>query len=143
LAFSAPSALSFPKSARLRKRPQFLAVKDQGRGFAEGPLAASWLGRPGFPAPAIGAPAIGGGRSAAGPSARVGIVVSAKVGNAVVRNRVKRRLREAIRQERARLPAVDLVIVARASATRATVPQLRAWLRKAAQRIEPAGVRAP
>jgi ribonuclease P protein component len=138
LAFAGPSALSFPKSARLRKRPQFIAVKDQGRGFAEGPLAASWLGRQGFPAPA-------GARneSAVGLSARVGIVVSAKVGNAVVRNRVKRRLREAIRQERARLPPVDLVIVARASAVRATVLQLRAWLRKAVQRIEPAGARGP
>jgi ribonuclease P protein component len=142
LAFAGPSALSFPKSARLRKRPQFIAVKDQGRGFAEGPLAASWLGRQGFPAPA-GARAGARNESAVGLSARVGIVVSAKVGNAVVRNRVKRRLREAIRQERARLPPVDLVIVARASAVRATVLQLRAWLRKAVQRIEPAGARGP
>lgn len=74
---------------------------------------------------------------------RVGITVSAKVGNAVVRNRVKRRLREAVRHERAGLPAVDLVIVARASAVRATVPQMRAWLRKVGARIGPAAVPAP
>jgi len=61
----------------------------------------------------------------------------------VVRNRVKRRLREAIRHERPRFPSVDLVIVARASAVRATVPQMRAWLRKITARIEPAAVRAP
>lgn len=138
MAFVGPSALSFPKSARLRKRPQFLAVKDRGRGFVEGPLAASWLARQGSATLANA-----GGESAVEPSARVGIVVSAKVGNAVVRNRVKRRLREAIRHERASLPPLDLVIVARASAVRATVPQLRAWLRRAAARIDPAGAQAP
>jgi ribonuclease P protein component len=142
LASVGPSALSFPKSARLRKRPQFLAVKDRGRGFVEGPLAASWLARQGSSTSASGGGKSTGGKSAAGPAARVGIVVSAKVGNAVARNRVKRRLREAIRHERASLPGVDLVLVARASSVRATVPQLRAWLRKAAARIEPKGVRA-
>jgi ribonuclease P protein component len=62
--------------------------------------------------------------------------VSSKVGEAVVRNRVKRRLREAIRHELHQLPAVDLVLVARSSATRATVAELRAWVRRAGSRIE-------
>jgi len=39
----------------------------------------------------------------------------------VTRNRIKRRLREAVRLELAQLPAVDLVIVARASAAQASV----------------------
>src|ERR1700760_1697092 len=99
-------AFAFPKSARLLRRAEFLAVKAQGQGFAEGPLAASFQKREG--------------------RARVGITVSGKVGNAVVRNQVKRRLREAVRHELPSLPEVDLVLVARASATRATVAGFRA-----------------
>jgi len=53
----------------------------------------------------------------------------------VVRNRVKRRLREAVRHEIAGLPAVDLVVVARSSAVKAGVAELRAWLRGAAERM--------
>ena len=67
--------------------------------------------------------------------ARVGFAVSAKVGDSVVRNRIKRRLREAVRHELASLPAVDLVLVARGSARAATVEQLRAWLRRAGDRM--------
>ena len=53
----------------------------------------------------------------------------------MVRNRVKRKLREAIRHEIAGLPAVDLVLVARASAVRAEVTDFRAFLRAARDRI--------
>jgi ribonuclease P protein component len=120
--------LSFPKSARLLVRAEFLAVKEQGKGFAEGPLAASWRTKPA----ACSRPLPSGNSRAA---ARVGLVVSSKVGDAVVRNRVKRRLREAVRHELALIPAVELVLVARASAVEATVEQLRIWLRKASRRI--------
>jgi len=67
--------------------------------------------------------------------ARVGLVVSSKVGESVVRNQVKRRLREAVRHELSALPAVDLVLVARSSSIKATVPDFRRWLGKAARRI--------
>ena len=116
---------SFPKSARLLRRGEFVAVKERGRGFVEGPLAASWTPRP----QQVTRPGM------AASSARVGLAVSSKVGDAVVRNRVKRRLREALRRELHRLPAVDLVLVARPAATRATVDELRAWVRRAAGRI--------
>ena len=53
----------------------------------------------------------------------------------MVRNRVKRRLREALRHELSGLPAIELVVVARSSSVKATVPELRAWLRKAVLRI--------
>lgn len=112
-------AFRFPKSARLLKRAEFVAVKEGGRSFADGPLAASFAPRP------AGAPA----------SARVGLTVSSKVGNAVVRNRIKRRLREAVRHELELLPPVDLVIVARASAKDATLGDFRAWLRRTSGRI--------
>ncbi len=47
----------------------------------------------------------------------MGIVVSKKVGKAVTRNRVRRRLREIIR--RMHLPSADLMIVARPEAAEA------------------------
>jgi ribonuclease P protein component len=68
-------------------------------------------------------------------TARVGLVVSAKVGGAVQRNRVKRRLREAVRHELHRFPPVDVVLVARPSALAATVDELRAWMRRLAARV--------
>jgi ribonuclease P protein component len=123
----AAQKLGFPKTARLLSRSEFLRVKEQGKGFVDGPLAASYLGR--LPEPTRtppGSPAV----------ARVGLVVSAKVGESVVRNQVKRRLREAVRQELSGLPAVDLVLVARSSAVRATVPDFRRWLVRAARRIQ-------
>ena len=53
--------------------------------------------------------------------ARFGLTVSRKVGNAVVRNRVKRWLRDAIRHEAGEktLAGIDLVFIARSSAARA------------------------
>ena len=56
-----------------------------------------------------------------GAAARVGFTATRKLGNAVVRNRVKRRLREVARRDLARRarPGCDYVLIGRpASATR-------------------------
>lgn len=54
---------------------------------------------------------------------RVGFTVSSKVGNAVVRNRVRRRLRELFRTRRSELPkGLDMVLIARNSAATAEWP---------------------
>lgn len=57
---------------------------------------------------------------------RVGITVSKKLGHAVVRNRVRRRLREIYRLNEAQfLPGYDIVVVARSRAVEASFQELR------------------
>ncbi len=58
---------------------------------------------------------------------RVGITVSKKLGHAVVRNRVRRRLREVYRLNEAKFqPGWDIVVVARTKAVRADFQKLTA-----------------
>lgn len=57
---------------------------------------------------------------------RVGITVSKKLGHAVVRNRIRRRLREIYRLNEAQfLPGYDIVVVARTRAVEASFQELR------------------
>ena len=120
-----PKAFGLPKGARLLRRTEFLSVKQQGNSFADGPLAASFVAREASLVRAGSPPAV----------ARVGLTVSSKVGGSVVRNQVKRRLREAVRHELSGLPPVDLVLVARSSSVAASVEEFRAWLRRASARM--------
>ena len=92
----------FPPSARLLSPGDFARVFAVRRSAASGPLVL------------YACPATSGTQAA-----RLGLSVSSRIGNAVVRNRWKRRLREAFRQVRARagLPAGhDFVIVVRSAA---------------------------
>lgn len=101
------------KRGRLSRSAEFDRVFRQGRSHANRLLVLH-----AFPRAEEGEP-------------RLGLSVSRKVGNAVDRNRVKRLLREAFKEEAGRLPAGhDIVIVAR--------PDVRA----VAERDGLAGVRA-
>jgi ribonuclease P protein component len=92
----------FPKSRRLLTAAEFERVFARRRSQADGLLIVYACEN------AVDAP-------------RLGLVVSRKVGGAVVRNRWKRCLREAFRLCQHELPAgVDLVVMPRAGATPTT-----------------------
>lgn len=62
---------------------------------------------------------------------RLGLTVPRAIGGSVVRNRIKRRLREAFRLHRAELdPQWDIVINPRRTALAAPFPELESALRK-------------
>lgn len=101
----------YPKEIRLRKRREYLAVQRGGT---------TWRSRYFLVV------------TRSDGSGRVGITVSKKVGTAVRRNRVKRVVREFVRQRRGDadwLPAcADAVIIARAGAATASTRDLWADL---------------
>ena len=67
---------------------------------------------------------------------RIGFTVSTKLGHAVVRNRVRRRLREAYRLHEAEfVPGTELVIVARTRAAAASYAELEHSLLSAARKL--------
>lgn len=68
--------------------------------------------------------------------ARLGLAIAAKtIGNAVHRNRIKRLIRESFRHHQHQLPAVDIVVNARAAAREAEAPKLVASLEQHWRRI--------
>ena len=82
----------FPRCYRIRRQAEFDRVYSQNVYAADRTLVVQ-------------------GCTSGLPSARLGLSVSRRVGNAVVRNRWKRAIREAFRQQRGWLPAgLDLVV---------------------------------
>ena len=71
------------------------------------------------------------------PTARFGFTVTKKLGNAVVRNRIKRRLREAVRHSASPYcrPEYDYVLIARGAALARTFADLTGDLVVALQRV--------
>jgi len=71
------------------------------------------------------------GRSGA---ARLGLAVSAAAGGAVTRNRVKRRLRHAVRDLELQ-PGMDYVIIANREVAEAAYNRVRGWLGRALEEV--------
>ncbi|MER7394438.1 ribonuclease P protein component [Streptomyces sp. NPDC000151] len=90
-----------PTENRLRRREDFAAAVRQGR-RAGRPLLVVHL-RSGATDPHAAGEMV--------PPTRAGFVVSKAIGNAVVRNKVQRRLRHLVRDRLDRLPAGSLVVV--------------------------------
>lgn len=92
------------REQRLRSAEDFQRVRREGRSWAH-PLLILWA------APTL-APVM---------RTRIGVTASRKVGGAVVRNRVRRRVREQMRARLARLnPGWDLALVVRPAAAEAS-----------------------
>jgi ribonuclease P protein component len=96
---AATAGAGFPRSARLLKHSDFERVYKQGRRHFSSHMTVFYLRQGEAPSPQ--------------QSARVGFTVGRVLGGAVERNRIKRRLREAVRLRRSALQdagAVDVVI---------------------------------
>ena len=113
--FGTPTRVGYPKTARILKAADFRRAYNQGTRFTGRYFAAFCL-RVDRNAPKAS--------NSAGP--RLGFTVPRAFGKAVLRNRVKRRLREALR---VRLPEVapewDIVINPRRPAIAAPIEELR------------------
>jgi ribonuclease P protein component len=121
---------AFPRARRVRKRTEYLAVQGRGRRFVGTHYMLFALPRAEASAelPSSGLPS--------GP--RFGFTVSRKVGGAVLRNKVKRWLRESCRHLQAAFPEDgDFVIVARPSAARAGYAPTASELASLARRLRP------
>ena len=106
---------SAPRLARLTRRVQFQAAAGNGRRFRSSVLTVQVLDR-----------------AADDDGIRLGLTASRKCGNAVKRNRIRRRLRAAAREAFAeRMAHADVVAVARAETLAAPFDELVRSLRGA------------
>jgi ribonuclease P protein component len=107
------------KPGRLKRRPEFLRTAASGRKAAVGGVVLQALDRPDT------------------LPARLGFTVTKKVGNAVVRNRTRRRLKEAVRLVLNERPVagVDLVLIGRDSTRKRDFIALQSDIRRALAKI--------
>ncbi len=107
--------MGLPRALRLRRRNAFKHVYRRGRRERTVLFTLVWLAN---------------GRA----TGRYGITVSRRVGRAVLRNRVKRIVREALRRRAPELNGVDLIVDVRPAAATPDAP-LRADLDRALDKV--------
>jgi ribonuclease P protein component len=106
---------------RLRPRGEFERIRQNGRSWPHRFFVLIVLPQPDRP----------------GTPPRIGIAAGKKLGDAVTRNRFKRKLREAVRQVYPNIPGgVDVILIARAPIAEASVAQIAAALREMLQRAK-------
>jgi ribonuclease P protein component len=118
---------SWPKAERIRKRSEYVRVQKGGRKLVTAHLLAFALFAP-----------------PTGLAPRLGVTVSRRVGGAVVRNRVKRLVREVFRTTKHALPHdLLLVVVAKPEAATASFAQIATELADFARRLGSSGRPGP
>ncbi|HET9698821.1 MAG TPA: ribonuclease P protein component [Terriglobales bacterium] len=117
--------LRFPRTAKLLKHSDFQRVYKSGKRHFSGLMTVFYLPRP---------------DAAAGP--RIGITVSRALGGAVERNRIKRRMREAVRLHLAGITSsMDVVFNPKKIVATAQFVPLKEEVARAFDVIEKAAVR--
>ena len=109
------SSLAFPKARRLTRSAEFLRVKNEGHAHRGTLMTLGVL------------------ECGSAQAFRAGFVTSKRIGGAVVRNRVRRRLREIVRRhQHSLIGGLWLVLIARPGAAKSTSSALEdEWLRLA------------
>ncbi|NVN89229.1 MAG: ribonuclease P protein component [Desulfuromonadales bacterium] len=107
---------TFPKSVRLRKRADFVALQNATCKQTVKGFLIVW-------------------QSNDRDAPRLGITASKKIGCAVIRNRIKRFTREVFRHRRSLLPQVDINVIARRESASMDFCSVQRELEKAFSRI--------
>lgn len=103
----AVTLLRHPRTVRLLRPADFAALRERSQRISTPQFTAQYR-----------LTSVGG--------ARLGMAVSRKVSkNAVERNRIRRQIRESFRLQRAQLPNLDVLVIARVSAAQQPNPVLR------------------
>jgi ribonuclease P protein component len=99
---------TLPRQGRVRRRSEFLAAQRKGKKLHTQHFVI-----------------YSAARADDGQTSRLGITVSRKVGNAVVRNRIKRLVRETFRRHRALFPeGTDIIFIAKPGSAALTLSEL-------------------
>jgi len=136
----------FPRGIRLLKRVEYEAVYGAGQRRSSPQFSVFFRAHAALPSEAVGRESPREGfsssakRFAAGRASRFGISVKKALGGAVVRNRIKRRIREILRRNRMEIPTGwDIVIHPRGTVAQAAFAPLEAELLRLLRSIQNTG----
>jgi ribonuclease P protein component len=132
---------------RLLKRVEYEAVYGAGQRRSSPQFSVFFRAQSALPNEASGRELTRNASSArtpaAGPTSRFGISVKKALGGAVVRNRIKRRIREIIRRNRTEIPTGwDIVIHPRSAVAKAAFAPLQAELVRLLRGLRSSGPKA-